>query len=136
MKYQREHKYNLNKSEEPLYKEVVFETSKHSRKQDMLKPYNKLKKQETSNVRNWDDLAATMSDLARIPKHAKINQDKVNKHEFYNDPYMYLEDPNQEMREKFDELENRYRRNLTMKHGFLQETMIREHQNRKIQIGN
>ena len=130
MKYQREHNYDLTATEEPLYKEVIFETSEAERKNNIVIRENPIRKQKTVRIRNYDEFAAESLDIAELPRHPEIKQKVANKFEFYNDPFKYLENPSEEQLKNFEVQELGYYKNLNVKQSFLQETFKREYQNR------
>jgi hypothetical protein len=58
LKYRREHKYNLPKTQEVLYKEITFETSDVGMRNSLIKNANFLKKQKATPILNWDKFYA------------------------------------------------------------------------------
>ena len=109
MKYRREHKYELTDTQENLYKEVVFETSKIKMRETIRKPFNPLRKQHSQKVRNWDKMNSFGIENAPLPKHNRLEAKVVNNFETIIDPYKYLESPSEAQAKVFESQEEMYR---------------------------
>ena len=130
MKYRREHKYNLTETQESLYKDIVFETSKINMRENTRKPVNQLRKQNTQKIRNWDKLNSSGIEKAQLPKHIKVETTVKNKFEEYIDPYKYLENPTDAQLKAYESREELYRLMLTTKHQTIEEVFRREIENK------
>ena len=72
MRFKREHEYKVEKYEERLYKEVVYDTRPDLDMDGVSLDANPLKKARMpSKIRNMHDFAKDAAKLARWPIHPK-----------------------------------------------------------------
>ncbi len=95
MRFKREHNYKLEKYEERLYKEVIYDTRADQYAEEIKVNVNTLKKAKMpSRIRNMTEAAIEGQKIARWPIHPARPHKLQNMHEPTNtkivDPYHWI----------------------------------------------
>jgi len=95
MRYKREHTYKLEKYEERLYKEVVYDTRPDIQNDEVKVLQNSLKKAKVpTKIRNFAETAKEGLKMARWPIHPRRPHKVENMHEPSTskliDPYHWI----------------------------------------------
>jgi hypothetical protein len=95
MRYKREHTYRLEKYEERLYKEVVYDTRPDIQNDEVKVLQNSLKKAKVpTKIRNFAETAKEGLKMARWPIHPRRSHKVENMHEPSTskiiDPYHWI----------------------------------------------
>jgi len=124
MRFKREHTYTLEKYEERLYKEVIYDTRPDQYAEEIQVNVNTLKKAKLpTRIRNMSEIALEGQKLARWPIHPARSHKVQNMHEPTNskivDPYHWVQTMSQEDRNLFKREEEEYYQLNLLKHDML-----------------
>lgn len=82
MKFKREHQYTLERYEERLYKEVIYDARPNMEMDEVFVLHNPLKKAKIpSKIRNMNEAAQEGQKIARWPIHPQRPHKITNMHE-------------------------------------------------------
>jgi pyruvate-formate lyase-activating enzyme len=131
MRFKREHTYTLEKYEERLYKEVIYDTRQDQYAEEISVNVNTLKKAKLpTRIRNINQAAQEAQTIARWPIHPKRPYKVQNMHEpttsKLNDPYHWVREMTAEDRALFKREEEEYFRLLMLKNDLLHKQLVRE----------
>jgi hypothetical protein len=131
MRFKREHEYKLEKYEERLYKEVIYDTRPQVDPEGEKVLGNPLKKARMpTKIRNVNETAQEALKIARWPIHPARQYKVQNMHEpagsKLHDPYHWVQYMSDQDREFFKRAEEEYYQLVLLKYDLLHKQLIRE----------